>query len=197
MKISSLLIPDVKVIEPHIFSDDRGLFFESFNHQKFESLIQKKVSFVQDNQSHSNKNVVRGLHYQLQFPQAKLVRVLNGEIYDVAVDLRQNSPTFGRWVAEFLSAENKKQLWIPEGFAHGFLALTDSVDVLYKTTEYWIANDEHCILWNDRTIKIDWPITQLNEAVLSEKDLMGNSFVEAKFYNNIQNLGDNRLQFGV
>jgi dTDP-4-dehydrorhamnose 3,5-epimerase len=182
MKIKSLQIPDVKVIIPEIFSDERGFFFESFNHQKFEALIQKKVAFVQDNQSHSKKNVIRGLHYQLKFPQAKLVRVLNGEIFDVAVDLRQDSPTFGKWVGEYLSASNKQQLWIPEGFAHGFLAISDSVDVLYKTTEYWVAHDEHCILWDDSNIQIQWPLKQFSEAILSKKDLIGVNFLQANTF---------------
>lgn len=184
MKINPLEIPDVLIIEPEIFEDSRGFFFESFNYKKFEALIQKKVSFVQDNQSHSKKNVVRGLHYQLRFPQAKLVRVLNGEIFDVAVDLRQDSPTFGKWVGEYLSANNKKQLWIPEGFAHGFLTISDSVDVLYKTTEYWVSNDEHCILWNDENLKIEWPLMRLDEVILSKKDFMGINFSKANIFSN-------------
>jgi dTDP-4-dehydrorhamnose 3,5-epimerase len=177
------MIPEVMVIESQVFEDSRGFFFESFNHQKFEKLIGKKVGFVQDNQSHSKKNVVRGLHYQLKYPQAKLVRAVQGEIFDVAVDLRQNSPTFGKWVGEYLSATNKKQLWIPEGFAHGFIALTDSVDVMYKTTDYWHADDEYCILWNDEELGIEWPIKNLNEIILSKKDLMGTRFLDAKYFN--------------
>lgn len=180
--INRLDISDIILIEPQVFEDSRGLFFESFNHQKFESLVQKKLSFVQDNQSHSKKNVIRGLHYQLQFPQAKLVRVLNGEIFDVAVDLRQNSSTFGKWVGEYLSAHNKKQLWIPEGFAHGFMALTDGVDVLYKTTDYWRADDEHCLLWDDIDINIQWPISNLNDAILSKKDIKGNKFYQSSIF---------------
>jgi len=182
MKIKKLNIPDVILLEPQVFEDSRGFFFESFNHQIFETLIEKKVSFVQDNQSCSKKNVIRGLHYQLQFPQAKLIRVLNGEIFDVAVDLRLNSPTFGKWVGEYLSKSNKKQLWIPEGFAHGFMALSDHVDVLYKTTDYWHKKDEYCLLWNDETVKIEWPINNLADVVLSPIDLTGAIFYQAKVF---------------
>lgn len=176
MKIKHLVIPDVVLVEPQIFEDSRGLFFESFNHRKFEHLINRKLEFVQDNHSISRKNVVRGLHFQQNHPQAKLVRVIRGEIFDVAVDLRKNSATYGQWVAEYLSASNKKQLWIPEGFAHGFLALTDNVEVLYKTNEYWVADDEKCIIWNDKTLDIDWPIDDLNQVIVSDKDMMGVAF---------------------
>lgn len=169
MKVIDTEIPDVKIIEPKVFSDDRGFFFESFNKNKFEEFIGRSIDFIQDNQSHSVKGVLRGLHYQLPpNPQAKLVRCVEGEIFDVAVDIRQSSPTFSRWVGVYLSTENKRQLWIPEGFAHGFLALSEKNTVCYKVNEQWNPKQEQSIIWNDPDININWP-TQKNP-ILSEKD---------------------------
>jgi len=150
-------IPDVLIIEPKVFGDDRGFFFESFNEDDFSKAIGKKVTFVQDNHSLSKKGVLRGLHYQMQQTQGKLVRVVSGSVFDVAVDLRESSTTFGQWVGAELSVENKKQLWIPEGFAHGFLVLSDEAEFLYKTTDYWHAASEQCIVWNDSGLNIQWP----------------------------------------
>lgn len=168
MSITPTAIPDVLLIEPKVFGDDRGLFFESFNQAKFESLVGRQVNFVQDNHSRSVKNVLRGLHYQIQKAQGKLVRVVQGEVFDVAVDIRKSSPTFGRWVGEILSADNNKQLWVPEGFAHGFLVLSDAAEFLYKTTDYYAPEFERSIIWNDPDIAIKWPLDV--EPVLSVKD---------------------------
>ncbi|MBP7113711.1 MAG: dTDP-4-dehydrorhamnose 3,5-epimerase, partial [Nitrosomonas sp.] len=151
-----LAIPEVVLFEPRIFADARGFFFESFNQRVFESAIGKSVNFVQSNHSRSMQHVLRGLHYQIKQPQGKLVRVIVGEVLDVAVDIRRSSPTFGQWVGEKLSAENKKQLWIPAGFAHGFLVLSEHAEFLYNTTDYWAPEHERCIVWNDDTLKIDW-----------------------------------------
>lgn len=178
MKITPLAIPEVLLIEPQIFRDDRGFFFESFNQRKFEEAVGHPVQFVQDNQSHSTKNVLRGLHYQIKQAQGKLVRVASGTIYDVAVDLRPNSPNFGRWVGEILSADNHRQLWIPEGFAHGFAVLSEKADVLYKTSDFWLADAERCILWNDKTLNIDWMLD--GEPILSSKDKQGSAFEMAE-----------------
>lgn len=167
----SLAIPEVIVFIPKTFGDDRGFFFESFHQAQFEKAIGKKITFVQDNHSRSVKNVLRGLHYQIQQPQGKLVRVAQGEIFDVAVDMRASSPTFGQWVGERLSAENKHQLWIPEGFAHGFVVLSDTAEVLYKTTQYWAPEYERCLAWNDEKIQIAWPFD--NQPLLSIKDAQG------------------------
>ena len=161
-------IPDVLIIEPKVFGDERGFFFESFNCRQFAELIGHDVDFVQDNHSRSAKGVLRGLHYQIQQPQGKLVRVVQGEVFDVAVDIRKSSPTFGQHVAVKLSAENKRSLWIPEGFAHGFVVLSDTAEFLYKTTDYWAPEFERCIAWNDPFIDIDWPIQ--GAPTLSEKD---------------------------
>lgn len=170
MKVTDTKIPDVKVIEPRVFEDERGFFFESFNHKKFEDAIGYSVSFVQDNHSKSSKGVLRGLHYQLPpYAQGKLVRVVQGEVFDVAVDIRKSSPTFGEWVGETLSAENKKQLWIPEGFAHGFLTLSDTAEFLYKTTNYYAPDAESSILWNDEDIGIRWPLERV-DPIVSDKD---------------------------
>jgi dTDP-4-dehydrorhamnose 3,5-epimerase len=155
--VTPTAIPDVLVIEPKVFSDDRGWFFESFNEKEFSVAIGKEVSFVQDNHSSSKKGVLRGLHYQLEHTQGKLVRVSRGAVFDVAVDLRQSSPTFGKWVGVELSAENQKQMWVPEGFAHGFLVLSDDAEFLYKTTDYWNPSSEQCLMWNDPTLNIQWP----------------------------------------
>ena len=158
MKVTDTQIPDVKIIEPTVFEDERGFFFESFNHKQFEEAIGRKVTFVQDNHSKSVKGVLRGLHYQMPpHAQGKLVRVVQGEVFDVAVDLRKSSPTFGHWVGEILSAVNKKQIWIPEGFAHGFLTLSETAELLYKTTDYYAREQERAIRWDDSVLNIRWP----------------------------------------
>ncbi|WP_316353874.1 dTDP-4-dehydrorhamnose 3,5-epimerase [Candidatus Trichorickettsia mobilis] len=181
MQYTKLKIPDIVLLEPKVYSDNRGFFFESFNHANFENAIAQKVNFVQDNHSCSVKNVLRGLHYQLPpKAQGKLVRIISGKVFDVAVDIRKNSPTFGKWVGVELSAENKKQLWIPAGFAHGFLTLTESAETLYKTTDYYAPDLEKSILWNDSDIGIEWPnivdIVQSTEIIVSDKDLRGDKF---------------------
>jgi dTDP-4-dehydrorhamnose 3,5-epimerase len=181
MKITDTQIPDVKIIEPTVFEDERGFFFESFNHQKFEEAIGRKATFVQDNHSKSVKGVLRGLHYQLPpHGQGKLVRVVQGEVFDVAVDIRKSSPTFGQWVGETISAENKKQLWIPEGFAHGFLTLSDTAEFLYKTTDYYSKEHERAIRWDDETLNIGWP-AGLNP-VVSGKDAVATAFKFAEIF---------------
>ena len=163
-------IPDLLLIEPQVFKDERGLFFESFNQKEFENAIGKNITFVQDNHSKSSKGVLRGLHYQKPpFEQGKLVRVTYGEVWDVAVDLRKNSASYGKWVGEVLSAENKKQLWIPEGFAHGFVVISESAEVLYKATNYYNKESERSIIWNDESLNIQWPITK--NLIISKKDL--------------------------
>lgn len=168
MTSTRLAIPDVILFEPKVFGDDRGFFFESFNHAEFEEIIGRKVNFVQDNHSKSAKNVLRGLHYQIQNTQGKLVRVVAGEVFDVVVDIRKHSPTFGRWVGERLSAKNKKQLWVPEGFAHGFAVLSDDAEFLYKTTDYYTPEFERSIRWDDADIGIDWNLSSF--PILSIKD---------------------------
>ena len=180
MKVIRTAIPDVLVLEPRIFGDDRGFFFESFNRDAFRQATGLDLEFVQDNHSRSEKNVLRGLHYQIQHAQGKLVRVVAGEVFDVAVDIRRSSPTFGHWVGEILSAENKKQLWIPAGFAHGFVVLSDSAEFLYNTTDYWAPEFERCIVWNDETLAINWPIS--GSPVLSEKDARGAKLAAAEVY---------------
>lgn len=170
-------IPGVLVIEPRIFEDSRGFFFESFNHAAFERALGAPVSFVQDNQSHSRTRVLRGLHYQVDKPQGKLVRALHGRIWDVAVDIRPESPAFGRWTAVELSAENRRQLWVPAGLAHGFLVLSESADVLYKTTDYYSPPGERCIVWNDPDLAIAWPLA--DDPVVSAKDQQGMRLREA------------------
>ena len=177
MKATPLAISDVILLEPKVFGDDRGFFFESFNQAKFEAALGRHVTFVQDNHSRSVKNVLRGLHYQIQQPQGKLVRVVQGEVFDVAVDIRKSSPTFGQWVGEILSAENKRQMWVPEGFAHGFVVLSATAECLYKTTDYYAPEHERCIAWNDPAIAIQWPL--VGKPVLSLKDQHGKSLVEA------------------
>ena len=180
MKFTRLAIPDVIVFEPKVFGDERGFFFESFNQRAFEEAVGKQVSFVQDNHSKSAKNVLRGLHYQIQQPQGKLVRVVQGEVFDVAVDIRKSSPTFGQWVGAVLSAENKKQLWVPEGFAHGFLTLSDTAEFLYKTTNFYSPEFERSIRWDDETIGIDWgSIVRPN---VSAKDNVGKTISEADLF---------------
>lgn len=178
MKITSLAIPDVKLFEPKVFGDERGFFFESFNQKSFEEAIGRQVSFVQDNHSRSARGVLRGLHYQVRQAQGKLVRVVQGEVFDVAVDLRKGSKTFGQWVGEILSAENKRQLWVPEGFAHGFIVLSDSAEFLYKVTRYYAPEHERSILWNDAALAIAWPANV--QPILSDKDTNGVRFADAE-----------------
>jgi dTDP-4-dehydrorhamnose 3,5-epimerase len=181
MKVISLAIPDVLLIESEVFSDDRGFFFESFNQNKFEEAVKRKINFVQDNHSKSVKGVLRGLHYQLPpKAQGKLVRVIHGEVFDVAVDIRKSSPTFGKWVGEILSADNKKQMWIPEGFAHGFVTLSDTAEFLYKTTDFYSKEHERAIRWNDETLGIQWPIKDIS---LSAKDETAQPLKEASYFN--------------
>jgi len=177
MKVIPLSISDVLLIEPNVFGDDRGFFFESFNQAAFEEVLNKKINFVQDNHSKSVRGVLRGLHYQLPpHAQGKLVRVIQGEVFDVAVDIRKSSPTFGKWVGEILSSDNKKQMWIPEGFAHGFLTLSDKAEFLYKTTDFYSHEYERAMLWNDESIGINWPDIKVT---LSQKDREAPSLKEA------------------
>lgn len=176
-KDNSKIIEGLKIIQPQIFSDSRGHFFESFNVKQFQAAIGKNTNFVQDNQSLSHQRVLRGLHYQIQKPQGKLVRVAHGTVYDVAVDLRTNSSTFGHWAGVTLSDQNKLQFWIPEGFAHGFVVKSERAEFLYKTTDYWYPEYERCLLWND--LPIEWPV---DFPVLSEKDLKGKKFEECEYF---------------
>ncbi len=171
MNVTPTAIPDVLLIEPRVFGDDRGFFFESFNQKVFEEATGLKVAFVQDNHSKSARNVLRGLHYQIKQAQGKLLRVVLGEVFDVAVDIRKDSKTYGQWVGQILSAENKRQLWMPPGFAHGFLTLSENAEVLYKTTDYYSAENERCIAWDDPKIGIKWPLTAA--PLLSTKDGAG------------------------
>ena len=171
MEIIKTDISDVFCINPQLFGDERGYFFEGFNKKRFAELTQLDVEFVQDNQSSSMKNTLRGLHYQIETAQDKLVRVLSGEIFDVAVDLRKDSASFGQWVGVILSAENKRQIWVPKGFAHGFCVLSDTAEVFYKTTNYYAPEHERCLKWDDPELAIDWPID--GEPILSDKDKMG------------------------
>ena len=181
MKAIPLTIPDIILFEPKVFGDDRGFFFESFNQNNFEEISGISTTFVQDNHSKSTKDVLRGLHYQLQpKAQGKLIRAIQGEIFDVVVDIRKDSPTFGQWHGEVLSADNKKQLWIPLGFAHGFLTLSESAEVLYKATDFYAPDFERCIAWNDSEIGIDWPINR--EPQLSQKDLRGLSLQQSEYF---------------
>ncbi|WP_429515961.1 dTDP-4-dehydrorhamnose 3,5-epimerase [Pseudomonas frederiksbergensis] len=168
MKITLLAIAEVILLEPKIFGDDRGFFYESFNKKSFDDAVGRDVQFVQDNHSSSVKGVLRGLHYQIKQPQGKLVRVTAGEVFDVAVDLRKSSPTFGKWVGAYLSAENKRQLWVPEGFAHGFVVLSPSAEFLYKTTDYYAPAYERSLAWNDPAIGIEWPLEEA--PTMSAKD---------------------------
>ncbi|UYO94037.1 dTDP-4-dehydrorhamnose 3,5-epimerase [Pollutimonas sp. M17] len=180
MKAKPLALPDVVLLEPKVFGDRRGSFFESYNHAQFEEAIGRHVEFVQDNHSRSARNVLRGLHYQIQHPQGKLVRVVSGEVFDVAVDVRKSSTTFGQWVGELLSAENKKQLWVPEGYAHGFVVLSDEAEFLYKTTDYYFPEFERSIRWDDPAIGIQWPAGI--RPVLSEKDRNGFLLADAEVF---------------
>ena len=174
-------IPDVLIVEPHVFGDERGFFYESFNQKFWQEKTGLQTTFVQDNHSYSLKNVLRGLHYQIQQPQGKLVRVIRGAVFDVAVDIRRSSPSFGRWVGVELSADNKRMLWIPEGFAHGFLVLSDFAEFLYKTTDYWAPQYERTIIWNDPDLAITWPLLN-NQPILSVKDAQGKFFKEAEVF---------------
>ena len=177
MKVISLKIPDVKLIEPDVFEDERGFFYESFNQQKFNEAIDQEIIFVQDNHSKSSQGVLRGLHYQdPPYAQGKLIRIVAGEVFDVAVDIRKRSPTYGQWVGETLSAINKKQLWIPEGFAHGFLVLSDEAEIIYKTTDFYSPEHEHCLKYNDKEINITWPSIS-SQYILSPKDAKGQSLI--------------------
>jgi len=180
MRLTALSIPDVLLIEPQVFKDDRGFFFESFNEERFAKLSGLRPQFVQDNHSQSKRNALHGLHYEIKQTQAKLVRVIVGEVFDVAVDLRRSSPTFGQWVGAVLSAENKRQMWIPEGFAHGFVVNSDTAEFLYKTTDYWAPEHERCIAWDDPAIGIDWPVN--GAPILSAKDQKGLLLADAEVF---------------
>ena len=180
MRATPTALPDVLLIEPRVFGDSRGFFFESYNQRAFRDLAGVDVQFVQDNHSRSSRNVLRGLHYQLRQPQGKLVRVAVGVIFDVVVDLRRSSPRFGKWVGQRLSAENKRMLWIPPGFAHGFLALSDFAEMLYKTTDYYAPEHERCVLWSDPDIGIEWPLAGV--PVVSDKDGRGVALKLAETY---------------
>jgi dTDP-4-dehydrorhamnose 3,5-epimerase len=178
MKVTPCAIADVLLIEPRVFGDARGFFFESFNQRDFQKATELDLQFVQDNHSKSSQGVLRGLHYQLNQPQGKLVRVVAGEVFDVAVDIRRDSPTFGQWVGEILSGDNKRQLWVPPGLAHGFLVLSDTAEFLYKTTDYYAPEHERCIAWNDPTLAIQWPVLA-SAPKLSAKDAAGTAFLDA------------------
>jgi dTDP-4-dehydrorhamnose 3,5-epimerase len=173
-------LPDVKILEPRVFGDARGFFYESFNAKDFENAVGVKAEFVQDNHSKSAKGVLRGLHYQIKHPQGKLVRVVAGEVFDVAVDIRKSSKTFGQWMGARLSAENHRQVWIPPGFAHGFMVLSDSAEFLYKTTDYWYPEHERSLIWNDPALKIEWP--NALTPVLSVKDESAPTLHQAELF---------------
>ncbi|MGK0306177.1 MAG: dTDP-4-dehydrorhamnose 3,5-epimerase [Gammaproteobacteria bacterium] len=184
MQATQLAIPEVVIFEPKVFGDERGYFYESFHQKIFEQATDLKPEFVQDNHSKSQKGVLRGLHYQLPpMAQGKLVRVIEGEVFDVAVDIRKNSTTFGQWVGERLSAKNNKQMWVPEGFAHGFITLSDTAQVLYKTTNYYSPEHERCIAWDDPTLAIEWQLSHVDEPLLSQKDNIGQLFCDADIHN--------------
>lgn len=178
--VTSTAIPEVLIMEPKVFGDDRGFFFESFNQRDFQQLAGLDVQFVQDNHSKSSKGVLRGLHYQIQNPQGKLVRVTHGTVFDVAVDLRRSSPNFGKWVGVELSAKNKKQLWVPPGFAHGFVVTSESAEFLYKTTDYWSPEHERSLLWNDSTVSIQWPVDGTPQ--LAAKDAAAKTLLDADVF---------------
>ena len=180
MKVVETSIPDVLIIEPKVFGDERGFFYESFNAAAFEAATGLKRQFVQDNHSKSRRGVLRGLHYQIRQPQGKLVRVVQGEVFDVAVDLRRSSPSFGRWTGVLLNAENKRQLWIPEGFAHGFVVLSETAEFLYKTTDYYAPEHERSLLWNDPELGIEWPLDEAPQ--LSAKDIAGKPLSQAELF---------------
>jgi dTDP-4-dehydrorhamnose 3,5-epimerase len=178
--VTATALPEVKLIEPKVFGDARGFFLESFNEREFAEKVGVEARFVQDNHSRSAKGVLRGMHYQIEHAQGKLVRVVAGEVFDVVVDIRKRSPNFGKWVGFNLSAENHRQMWVPEGFAHGFLVLSETADFLYKTTDYWYPEHERCLAWNDPRVGIQWPIE--GEPVMAEKDRAGKSLSEADVY---------------
>jgi len=180
MNVVQTDIPDVLILEPKVFGDERGFFFESFNARRFNELTGCDVDFVQDNHSRSAQGVLRGLHYQIRQPQGKLVRVVAGEIWDVAVDIRRGSPTFGKWTAATLSAANHRQLWVPAGFAHGFVVLSDTAEVLYKTTDYYAPEHERCIIWDDAELALPWPLA--GEPTLSGKDRQGVALRDAEVF---------------
>lgn len=180
MKVTPTLIPSALIIEPRVFGDTRGFFFESFNQRAFNLATGLDVNFVQDNHSRSSKGVLRGLHYQIQQPQGKLVRVVRGSVFDVTVDLRKSSPTFGQWVGVELTEDNHRQLWIPPGFAHGFYVLSDSADFLYKTTDYYAPEFECSLIWNDPTIGIEWPLN--TQPIISAKDAQGKKLADAEVF---------------
>ncbi|CAE6849372.1 dTDP-4-dehydrorhamnose 3,5-epimerase [Paraburkholderia nemoris] len=180
IQVTATALPEVKIIEPKVFGDARGFFYESFNGREFAEHVEAGVEFVQDNHSRSARGVLRGLHYQIQHAQGKLVRVVSGEVYDVAVDIRRSSPNFGKWVGVLLSAENQRQMWVPPGFAHGFVVVSESADFLYKTTDYWYAEHERSIVWNDPAIGIDWPIE--GEPLVAAKDAAGKRLVDADVF---------------
>ena len=182
MNYKKLEIPDVIMFEPKVFEDARGYFFESFNYHKFSEIVGYQVNFVQDNQSFSKKNVLRGMHYQIGRPQSKLVRVTEGEVFDVAVDLRRESPTFGKWVGAILSAKNNLQLWIPEGFAHGFLVLSEVAVFQYKVTDYWYKDGDRCLRFDDETMAIEWPVVNGERLIVSDKDANGMKLSEADLF---------------
>jgi len=180
MKVIPSIIPDVLILEPQVYGDERGFFFESYNEKVLAEVAGITAHFVQDNHSRSAKNVLRGLHYQIKQPQGKLVRVIAGEVFDVAVDVRKSSPTFGKWAGFNLSAENKRMAWIPPGFAHGFLVMSDYAEFLYKTTDYWMPEYERCIRWNDTDLAVDWPLQ--GDPVLSAKDQAGVALCAAEVF---------------
>ena len=180
MKVIRSTLPDVLILEPKVYGDERGFFFESYNEKVLAEVAGITAHFVQDNHSRSAKNVLRGLHYQIKQPQGKLVRVIAGEVFDVAVDIRKNSPTFGKWAGFNLSADNKRMAWVPPGFAHGFLVLSDYAEFLYKTTDYWAPEHERCIAWNDPDLGIQWPLS--GEVQLSGKDRQGEAFSAAEVF---------------
>lgn len=180
IQVTATALPEVKIIEPKVFGDARGFFFESFNAQEFAEHVEPGVEFLQDNHSRSAKGVLRGLHYQIQNAQGKLVRVVEGEVFDVAVDIRKSSPNFGKWVGVVLSVDNHRQLWVPPGFAHGFVVLSESAQFLYKTTDYWYPEHERSILWNDPDIGIEWPIDC--EPLLAAKDAAAKRLADAEVF---------------
>ena len=180
IQVTATALPEVKIIEPKVFGDARGFFYESFNGKEFTEQVEPGIEFVQDNHSRSSKGVLRGLHYQIRHAQGKLVRVVEGEVFDVAVDIRKQSPNFGKWVGVVLSNDNHRQLWVPPGFAHGFVVLSDAAQFLYKTTDYWFPEHERSIVWNDPEIGIEWPIDF--EPLLAAKDAAGKRLSEAEVY---------------
>jgi dTDP-4-dehydrorhamnose 3,5-epimerase len=180
MKIIKTTIPDVLILEPRVFGDERGFFFESFNERTWQELTGQDVRFVQHNHSRSGGNVLRGLHYQIQKPQGKLVRVISGEVFDVAVDIRKSSPTCGQWFGTLLSADNKRQMWVPPGFAHGFCVTSDTAEFLYLTTDYWAPEYERCIAWNDPDLAVAWPLN--TEPTVSAKDQQGTRYRDADMF---------------